>query len=159
MFCKIALQGQDADFHGLFIQVYKYTRRQEDKYTHVHLSTYLRVYTKLPTTSRHFLTLSHLRNISSNHGLAEILAHLCKNGGVLIMCYRFYNGRGTPSRVARFENSGANEDTVHTQLHHQSRVSGSRNSARCKIHNRHSPMSLHLLYQFIRRAVVLGKSH
>src|SRR5271157_1641973 len=54
----------------------------------------------LPAASRDLLRLRHLRDIASDHWLAEVLAHFRQNACILIMCHSLDNGSRAFGRIA-----------------------------------------------------------
>src|SRR5664280_3899319 len=87
----------------------------------------------LPTTPGNLLGFGHLRNIASHHRLAQVLADLSQDGGILVMGHGLDNGGRPFGRVAGLEDAGADKHTIHAQLHHQGCIRRRGHSAGCEV--------------------------
>ena len=74
------------------------------------------------------------------------------------MRHRFDDGFGAWRWVRAFENAAADENTIHAQLHHQSRIGWRRYAASGKIHDRQTPQLRRFRHQFVGCADFLGVS-
>lgn len=83
---------------------------------------------RLPTALGQLVGLRQMRNIDTDHGLAQTLAHLSQDLGVLEVSHSLDNGLGALLGITGLEDARADEDTVAAQLHHERRVGGRGNT-------------------------------
>lgn len=89
----------------------------------------------LPAAAGHLVSLGHLLHVNANHGLTQTLANLSKNLGILEVGNGLDNGLRALLSITRLEDTGADEDAVAAQLHHQRRIGGSSNTASSEVDN------------------------
>ena len=80
----------------------------------------------------------HLFAVDANHGFAQTARNFGDDFRVVVVRNRLDDSSRPLGRIARFEDTRTNKDTIHTELHHQSRIGRSRNTASGKVNRRQS---------------------
>src|SRR5882724_2445816 len=99
----------------------------------------LRLRLALPSSCLEELLFRDLRGLETDHRVAEILAHARQHVGVLEMGRRLDDRAGALGRVARLEDSGADEDGFRSELHHEGGVGRCRDPARGEVRHGELP--------------------
>lgn len=89
----------------------------------------------LPAAAGKLLLGLHGVAVDTNHGLTETGAALGEDGGVLVVSRGADDGLGALRGVAGLEDTGANEDTIAAELHHEGSISGSGNTTGGEVDN------------------------
>src|ERR1044071_4922388 len=92
----------------------------------------------LPPASGDFFRFGHLRDIASDHRLAEVLADFCENGCILIVSHCLDNRCCASSWITALEDAGTDEHAIHAKLHHQCCICRSGNPTGGKIDYGHA---------------------
>lgn len=111
----------------------------------------------LPSPLSQPLALGHLLYVQTDHGLAQVHAHVSQHLGVAEVGNGLNNGLGALLRVAALEDAAANEHTITAQLHHQRRIGGGGHAARGKVDDGQALQLGRLLEQVEGGADFLGK--
>lgn len=90
----------------------------------------------LPATAGKLLLGLHRVAVNANHGLTESTAALSEHLGIAEVSDGTDNGLGSLGRVARLEDAAADKDTVAAELHHESGISRSGNTASSEVDDR-----------------------
>mmetsp|Transcript_34965 Transcript_34965/g.109908 ORF Transcript_34965/g.109908 Transcript_34965/m.109908 type:complete len:329 (-) Transcript_34965:79-1065(-) len=93
----------------------------------------------------------------ADHGRAEAGGGLAERGGILVVRHGAHDGGGALGRVARLEDAGAHEDTVHAELHHEGGVGRGGHAAGGEVHHRELAGTGDLADEVIRGLDLLGK--
>ena len=112
----------------------------------------------LPATVGEAATLDVLGDVETNHGLTKVLRDGSELGGVVIVGNGLNNGTCTLSGVVALEDTGSDEDTVASELHHERGVGGGGDSSSRKVDDRETLQAGSLLEQVEGSLNVLGVS-
>lgn len=93
------------------------------------------LFLSLPSTAGHLLLGLHAVAVDADHGLAQTLAALGENLGVLVVRRRPDDGLCALDRVAGLEDAAADKDTVAAELHHERGISRGGNTAGGEVDN------------------------
>src|SRR6266850_853781 len=113
----------------------------------------------LPSSCLEELLFRDLRGLETDHRVAEILAHARQHVGVLEMGRRLDDRAGALGRVARLEDSGADEDGFRSELHHEGGVGRRRDPARGEVRHGELPGLGHPPHELVRGAERLRLGH
>lgn len=90
----------------------------------------------LPATAGKLLLGLHRVAVDANHGLAEPGAALGEHLGIAEVSDSTDNGLGALGGIARLEDAAADKDTIAAELHHESGIGRSGNTASSKVDDR-----------------------
>lgn len=110
----------------------------------------------LPPPLRQLIGLRHLLNIDTDHGLTQTLTDLRQHLRILVVGDSLDDSAGALLRIAGLEDTGADEDAIAAQLHHQRRISRRGNTARGEVHNRQTALLGRLPEQGVVAAQLAG---
>src|SRR5690242_11402745 len=73
----------------------------------------------LPAAPGHTICIREAADIDTDHGFAQVAAHLNQNGRIIVMGGGLHNGGGTLGRIAALEDTAAYKHPINAKLHHQ----------------------------------------
>src|SRR5713226_1198584 len=114
---------------------------------------------RLPASGSEQLVLRDGGDFEPRHRLPESRGNLCEHIGLVGIGRGRHDRFGTLQGVLGLEDAGADEQTVHAQLHHQRRVCRRGDATRCEVDDGQAAETLAFDEQLDLRADLLGFTH